>query len=160
MYSCCVFFTFIYQRISRLCVDKNPQQHVPLSEYLENLKEISRLLTSAGVSSDKVIFITPPPLHEAAWEKECILKGHFLWFPYLFSFWLADIYRCFSFRLSSQSPELHGRSVRSGLCPCSCSVRVRCSGSVDSHAKRWTSKRFWGPVVVPVPLSFLLSFEI
>uniref|UniRef100_A0A3P9KNZ2 Isoamyl acetate-hydrolyzing esterase 1 homolog n=1 Tax=Oryzias latipes TaxID=8090 RepID=A0A3P9KNZ2_ORYLA len=55
--------------------DKNPQQHVPLSEYLENLKEISRLLTSAGVSSDKVIFITPPPLHEAAWEKECILKG-------------------------------------------------------------------------------------
>uniref|UniRef100_A0A8C7YQ20 Isoamyl acetate-hydrolyzing esterase 1 homolog n=1 Tax=Oryzias sinensis TaxID=183150 RepID=A0A8C7YQ20_9TELE len=57
--------------------DKNPQQHVPLSEYLENLKEISRLLTSAGVSSDKVIFITPPPLHEAAWEKECILKGNF-----------------------------------------------------------------------------------
>lgn len=56
-------------------VDKNPQQHVPVSEYLENLKAISRLLTSVGVSPDKVIFITPPPLHEAAWEKECILKG-------------------------------------------------------------------------------------
>ncbi|KAF6721867.1 Isoamyl acetate-hydrolyzing esterase 1-like [Oryzias melastigma] len=55
--------------------DKNPQQHVPVSEYLENLKAISRLLTSVGVSPDKVIFITPPPLHEAAWEKECILKG-------------------------------------------------------------------------------------
>uniref|UniRef100_A0A3Q2P2Z6 Isoamyl acetate-hydrolyzing esterase 1 homolog n=1 Tax=Fundulus heteroclitus TaxID=8078 RepID=A0A3Q2P2Z6_FUNHE len=55
--------------------DKNPQQHVPLKEYSENLKEISRFLTSAGVSADKVIFITPPPIHEPAWEKECILKG-------------------------------------------------------------------------------------
>ncbi|XP_026165557.1 isoamyl acetate-hydrolyzing esterase 1 homolog [Mastacembelus armatus] len=56
--------------------DKNPQQHVPLEEYLENLKEISSLLASAGVSADKVIFITPPPVHEPAWEKECILKGY------------------------------------------------------------------------------------
>ncbi|XP_028993776.1 isoamyl acetate-hydrolyzing esterase 1 homolog isoform X2 [Betta splendens] len=55
--------------------DKNPQQHIPLKEYLENLKEISKLLAVNGVSADKVIFITPPPIHEAAWEKECILKG-------------------------------------------------------------------------------------
>ncbi|KAM9853551.1 isoamyl acetate-hydrolyzing esterase 1 homolog [Aulostomus maculatus] len=55
--------------------DKNPQQHVPLQEYSENLKEITRLLASAGVSVDKIIFITPPPLHEPAWEKECVLKG-------------------------------------------------------------------------------------
>uniref|UniRef100_A0A8C6SVX3 1-alkyl-2-acetylglycerophosphocholine esterase n=1 Tax=Neogobius melanostomus TaxID=47308 RepID=A0A8C6SVX3_9GOBI len=33
------------------------------------------LLSSAGVEPDKVIFITPPPIHEPAWEKECILKG-------------------------------------------------------------------------------------
>ncbi|KAL6105593.1 iah1 [Pungitius sinensis] len=56
--------------------DKNPQQHVPLEEYSENLKVISRLLSSAGVPADRVIFITPPPLHEPAWEKECILKGY------------------------------------------------------------------------------------
>lgn len=55
--------------------DKNPQQHVPLQEYSQNLKDISQFLTSAGVSPDRVIFITPPPLHEEAWEKECILKG-------------------------------------------------------------------------------------
>uniref|UniRef100_A0A1A8FAZ4 Isoamyl acetate-hydrolyzing esterase 1 homolog n=2 Tax=Nothobranchius korthausae TaxID=1143690 RepID=A0A1A8FAZ4_9TELE len=55
--------------------DKNPQQHVPLQEYSENLKEISRFLTSAGISADKVIFIAPPPLHEPSWEKECVLKG-------------------------------------------------------------------------------------
>lgn len=55
--------------------DKNPQQHVPLQEYSENLKEIFRLLGAAGVSADRVIFITPPPLHEPSWEKECILKG-------------------------------------------------------------------------------------
>ena len=59
-----------------LFVDENPQQHVPLQEYSENLKEISRLLTSAGVSADKVIFVTPPPIHEPAWEKECALKGN------------------------------------------------------------------------------------
>nr|XP_020496359.1 isoamyl acetate-hydrolyzing esterase 1 homolog [Labrus bergylta] len=56
--------------------DKTPQQHVPLKEYSENLKEISEFLASAGVSADKVIFITPPPLHESAWEKECALKGY------------------------------------------------------------------------------------
>uniref|UniRef100_A0A667Y825 Isoamyl acetate-hydrolyzing esterase 1 homolog n=1 Tax=Myripristis murdjan TaxID=586833 RepID=A0A667Y825_9TELE len=55
--------------------DKNPQQHVPLQEYSDNLKEIATHLASAGVSADRVIFITPPPLHESAWEKECILKG-------------------------------------------------------------------------------------
>ncbi|KAF7668693.1 hypothetical protein LDENG_00298450 [Lucifuga dentata] len=55
--------------------DKNPQQHVPLQEYSENLKEITSLLASTGVSAEKVIFITPPPIHESAWEKECILKG-------------------------------------------------------------------------------------
>lgn len=56
-------------------LDKNPQQHVPLLEYSENLKEITKLLASVGVSADKIIFITPPPIHEAAWEKECSLKG-------------------------------------------------------------------------------------
>lgn len=55
--------------------DKNPQQHVPVQEYSENLKEITRLLAAAGVTADRVIFITPPPLHEPAWEKECLLKG-------------------------------------------------------------------------------------
>lgn len=56
--------------------DKNPQQHVPLQEYSENLKEITRFLASVGVSADRVIFITPPPINEPAWEKECIVKGN------------------------------------------------------------------------------------
>ncbi|XP_051942189.1 isoamyl acetate-hydrolyzing esterase 1 homolog isoform X3 [Hippocampus zosterae] len=55
--------------------DKNPQQHVPLHEYSENLKAMSSHLAKAGVPAGKVIFITPPPIHEAAWEKECKLKG-------------------------------------------------------------------------------------
>lgn len=46
-----------------------------MQEYSENLKEISRFLASAGVPADRVIFITPPPVHEPAWEKECVLKG-------------------------------------------------------------------------------------
>ncbi|XP_029972769.1 isoamyl acetate-hydrolyzing esterase 1 homolog [Salarias fasciatus] len=55
--------------------DKNPQQHVPLQEYCENLKDMGRFLSSAGVPSDRLIFITPPPVDEPAWEKECLLKG-------------------------------------------------------------------------------------
>lgn len=55
--------------------DKNPQQHVPLQEYSENLKDMGKILSAAGISSDRLIFITPPPLHEPAWEKECLLKG-------------------------------------------------------------------------------------
>lgn len=48
---------------------------MPLKEYSENLKELTKILASAGVAPDKVVFITPPPIHELAWEKECILKG-------------------------------------------------------------------------------------
>ncbi|XP_027028440.1 isoamyl acetate-hydrolyzing esterase 1 homolog [Tachysurus fulvidraco] len=55
--------------------DKNPQQHVPCEEYSENLKDMLNYLTSAGVSKDRVIFISPPPIQEKLWEKECILKG-------------------------------------------------------------------------------------
>ncbi|XP_053489485.1 isoamyl acetate-hydrolyzing esterase 1 homolog isoform X2 [Ictalurus furcatus] len=55
--------------------DKNPQQHVPREEYSENLKDIVKYLASAGVPKDKVIFISPPPIQEELWEKECILKG-------------------------------------------------------------------------------------
>ncbi|CAL8296006.1 unnamed protein product [Arctogadus glacialis] len=51
------------------------KQHVPLDEYSDNLKEIAQYLAAVGVSSDRVVFITPPPLHEATWEKECQLKG-------------------------------------------------------------------------------------
>ncbi|XP_010877957.2 isoamyl acetate-hydrolyzing esterase 1 homolog [Esox lucius] len=58
--------------------DTNPQQHIPLPEYCENLKDIVKHLGSVGVLADKVIFITPPPLNETAWEKECILKGSVL----------------------------------------------------------------------------------
>lgn len=38
---------------------------------------MSSYLAKAGVPAGKVIFITPPPIHEAAWEKECKLKGSF-----------------------------------------------------------------------------------
>lgn len=68
--------TALIQEIQNFAVaDKNPQQHVPVQEYSENLKEIARFLASAGVSADRVIFISPPPVHEPAWEKECMLKG-------------------------------------------------------------------------------------
>ncbi|KAI1895888.1 hypothetical protein AGOR_G00111390 [Albula goreensis] len=55
--------------------EPNPQQHVPLQEYTQNLKDMVAHLTTVGVSADKVILITPPPLHEPDWEKECRMKG-------------------------------------------------------------------------------------
>ncbi|CAO2604928.1 Isoamyl acetate-hydrolyzing esterase 1 homolog [Lemmus lemmus] len=54
---------------------ENPKQHVPLEEYGANLRDMVQYLTSVGIPQERVILITPPPLHEAAWEKECILKG-------------------------------------------------------------------------------------
>lgn len=69
----------IWGTYTRFFPDKNPAQHVPLQEFTENLKDIVKYLLSIGVSNDKIIFITPPPLQEAAWEKECLLKGDTSW---------------------------------------------------------------------------------
>ncbi|CAI5769551.1 Isoamyl acetate-hydrolyzing esterase 1 homolog [Podarcis lilfordi] len=55
--------------------DVNPKQHVPLDEYADNLKSMIQYLKSVDITEDKVILVTPPPLHEAAWGKECIAKG-------------------------------------------------------------------------------------
>ncbi|XP_077166589.1 isoamyl acetate-hydrolyzing esterase 1 homolog [Paroedura picta] len=55
--------------------DVNPKQHVPLDEYADNLKSMIQYLKSVDIAEDKIILVTPPPLHETAWEKECIAKG-------------------------------------------------------------------------------------
>ncbi|XP_005082067.1 isoamyl acetate-hydrolyzing esterase 1 homolog isoform X2 [Mesocricetus auratus] len=55
--------------------DENPKQHVPLDEYSANLRAMVQYLRSVDIPEDRVILITPPPLGEAAWEKECVLKG-------------------------------------------------------------------------------------
>ncbi|XP_058524278.1 isoamyl acetate-hydrolyzing esterase 1 homolog isoform X3 [Ochotona princeps] len=34
-----------------------------------------RYLQSVGVPAERVVLITPPPLWEAAWERECLAKG-------------------------------------------------------------------------------------
>jgi hypothetical protein len=54
--------------------DKNPQQHVPLSEYEENLSKIISTLSQLPTHGTKsghphIILITPPPLEESAWTK-------------------------------------------------------------------------------------------
>ncbi|XP_059837891.1 isoamyl acetate-hydrolyzing esterase 1 homolog isoform X2 [Hypanus sabinus] len=56
--------------------DVNPVQHIPLTEYAENLKHLIQYLKSIGICEEKVILITPPPLDESAWEKACIAKGN------------------------------------------------------------------------------------
>ncbi|KFZ46057.1 Isoamyl acetate-hydrolyzing esterase 1, partial [Antrostomus carolinensis] len=55
--------------------DLNPKQHVPLEEYAANLKSMIQYLKSVDITEDRIILITPPPLQEAAWEKECLAKG-------------------------------------------------------------------------------------
>lgn len=42
---------------------------------MANLKSIVQYLRSVDVPEDRVILITPPPLCEAAWEKECLAQG-------------------------------------------------------------------------------------
>ncbi|XP_025723505.1 isoamyl acetate-hydrolyzing esterase 1 homolog isoform X1 [Callorhinus ursinus] len=55
--------------------DENPKQHIPLAEYVANLKSMVWYLQRAGVAGSRVVLITPPPLGEAAWEQECLLQG-------------------------------------------------------------------------------------
>ncbi|KAE8605036.1 hypothetical protein XENTR_v10014946 [Xenopus tropicalis] len=55
--------------------EENPQQHVPLEEYTENLKCMIQYLKSINVPQDRIILITPPPICEPAWEQQCLLKG-------------------------------------------------------------------------------------
>ncbi|NXX80188.1 IAH1 esterase, partial [Urocolius indicus] len=55
--------------------DLNPKQHVPLEEYAANLKAMVQYLKSVGITEDRIILITPPPLQESAWEKQCLAKG-------------------------------------------------------------------------------------
>ncbi|NXC39409.1 IAH1 esterase, partial [Penelope pileata] len=53
----------------------NPKQHVPLEEYAANLTSMVQYLQSVGIAEDRIILITPPPLQESAWERECLAKG-------------------------------------------------------------------------------------
>ncbi|XP_070594937.1 isoamyl acetate-hydrolyzing esterase 1 homolog [Erythrolamprus reginae] len=55
--------------------DENPKQHIPLDEYGDNLKSMICYLNSVDISKQDIILVTPPPLHEASWEKECVAKG-------------------------------------------------------------------------------------
>ncbi|XP_074065737.1 isoamyl acetate-hydrolyzing esterase 1 homolog isoform X1 [Macrotis lagotis] len=55
--------------------DENPKQHIPLDEYIENLKNMIQYLKSIDIPESRIILITPPPLCESAWEKECIAQG-------------------------------------------------------------------------------------
>ncbi|XP_075057560.1 isoamyl acetate-hydrolyzing esterase 1 homolog [Mixophyes fleayi] len=55
--------------------EENPQQHIPLKEYTENLRSMIQYLKTVDITQDKIILITPPPIHEPSWEKQCYTKG-------------------------------------------------------------------------------------
>uniref|UniRef100_A0A2C9KZI4 SGNH hydrolase-type esterase domain-containing protein n=1 Tax=Biomphalaria glabrata TaxID=6526 RepID=A0A2C9KZI4_BIOGL len=48
---------------------RNPWEHVSLQEYENNLKEIVSYAVSQGISSDKIILITPPAFHIDQWAE-------------------------------------------------------------------------------------------
>ncbi|XP_032150077.1 isoamyl acetate-hydrolyzing esterase 1 homolog isoform X3 [Sapajus apella] len=55
--------------------DENPKQHIALDEYAANLKSMVQYLKSVDIPENRVILITPTPLCETAWEKQCIMQG-------------------------------------------------------------------------------------
>lgn len=50
------------------------RQHVPLEEYVANLRKILEAATTAGAGGARLLLITPPPLDEAAWQACCVAK--------------------------------------------------------------------------------------
>ncbi|CAK6434846.1 unnamed protein product [Pipistrellus nathusii] len=55
--------------------EENPKQHIPLDEYVANLRSMVQYLRSVDVPEGRIVLITPPPLCEAAWERECLAQG-------------------------------------------------------------------------------------
>ncbi|KAM4771856.1 isoamyl acetate-hydrolyzing esterase 1 homolog [Rhinophrynus dorsalis] len=55
--------------------EENPEQHIPVEEYTENLKSMIQYLKSLHITQDRIILIAPPPIHEPTWGKECQNKG-------------------------------------------------------------------------------------
>ncbi|XP_040204561.1 isoamyl acetate-hydrolyzing esterase 1 homolog isoform X2 [Rana temporaria] len=56
--------------------EENPQQHVPLDEYADNLRTMIHYLQSLDITPDRLILIAPPPIYELSWEKQCFTKGY------------------------------------------------------------------------------------
>lgn len=56
--------------------EENPQQHVPLDEYADNLRTMIRYLQSLDITPDRLILIAPPPIYEPSWERQCFTKGY------------------------------------------------------------------------------------
>ncbi|XP_044144580.1 isoamyl acetate-hydrolyzing esterase 1 homolog isoform X2 [Bufo gargarizans] len=55
--------------------EQNPQKHVPLEEYTENLRSMVQYLKSVNIKEEKIVLITPPPIHEPTLEKHCLTNG-------------------------------------------------------------------------------------
>ncbi|XP_064472215.1 isoamyl acetate-hydrolyzing esterase 1 homolog [Ornithodoros turicata] len=51
------------------------RQHVPLSEYVDNLDEMLQYLKGCGLKSKSIILLTPPPFDEEKWAQKCREKG-------------------------------------------------------------------------------------
>lgn len=48
------------------------RQHVPLDEYVANLRAIVRAIRAVGDGSARVLLITPPPCDDKAWHAQCV----------------------------------------------------------------------------------------
>ena len=51
--------------------EPNPSRHVPLASFKSNMSEIVSILNSAGIENSSIVFITPPPIAQDAWELQC-----------------------------------------------------------------------------------------
>jgi len=50
-------------------IELNEAQHVPLSEYSNNLENIIEYLKNKGIGSSKILLVPPPPCNEKMWRK-------------------------------------------------------------------------------------------
>ncbi|KAK3792025.1 hypothetical protein RRG08_066547 [Elysia crispata] len=53
----------------------NPQQHCPLEEYRQGLKDMIEFAMSQGVRRETIILITPPAMYEPDWAQDCKDNG-------------------------------------------------------------------------------------
>lgn len=57
------------------CLEGKDGRSLTLDEYVSNMNSIVSMFVDNGLSVDRIVVMTPPPINEEMWAKECVIKG-------------------------------------------------------------------------------------
>ncbi|XP_031550858.1 isoamyl acetate-hydrolyzing esterase 1 homolog [Actinia tenebrosa] len=57
------------------CLEGKDERSLTIDEYVSNMNSIISKFVNHGLSVDRIVVMTPPPINEEMWAKECVIKG-------------------------------------------------------------------------------------